>query len=54
MKSSFLNQENAKVKYIELKKYQTARVLFQTMSRIDLNIYLQWWIISQSMDGFFY
>ena len=48
-------RKNAKIKPIESYKpgerYQADIVLFQTMSKIDLNICLLWCIISQSMDG---
>ena len=56
MKSFFFwTKKNAKLKHIEYKKprerYQANIILFETISEIDLNIFLQWWIVSQSMGG---
>ena len=50
MKSSFFLMKKIKVKPIESYKsrerYQADIILFKTMSEMDLNISLQWWIIS--------
>ena len=55
MKSSFFwTKKNLKVKYIETysqeKDIKLTLFFFQIMSEIDLNISLQWWIISYSID----
>ena len=55
-KSSFSEPiKNGTLKHIEFyrprERYQTSTDLFFTMSEIELNISIQWWIILTSMDG---
>ena len=56
MKSTFSKpRKNVKIKHIESykqkEKYEANIVLLQTLYEINLNISLQWWIISQSRMG---
>ena len=56
MKSSFfLNYEKVKSNesYNPRERYKVDMVFFITLYGINLNISLQWWIISQSMDELF-